>query len=88
MNNYHIIEVKYLGPTNTKGSRIKLTSSRFNQSVTIPYDYRFNNASDIAVDWLKTNGHPVIGCGEVKSGNVVIVDAFEHQFAPLKAVKE
>ena len=37
--NYHIIVVSYLGATNSRGSRMKLTSLRFNDSITLNYDY-------------------------------------------------
>lgn len=33
------ITVKYLGPTNTKGSRFKATHTTGSRSVTRPYDY-------------------------------------------------
>jgi hypothetical protein len=49
----HLIEVKYLGATNTRGSRVKITSLRFNDSVTIPYDYTYNSIDDIFEAWLK-----------------------------------
>ena len=85
--NFHLIEARYLGATNSRGSRVKLVSSRFEQSVTIPYNYEFNNARDIAIDWLKQNGHNVIGSGEVGRNYVIVVDATENQFKPLKEVK-
>lgn len=65
MKNYHIIKIKYLGPIDTLGSRIKLTSERFeNNSVVISYDYNFNNALDIAISWLNSHGYSVIGQAE------------------------
>lgn len=36
------IYTKYLGPTNTKGSRVKAYAHGDNRSVTIPYDYSGN----------------------------------------------
>ena len=80
MKNYHIIKVKYLGSTNFKGSRVKLTSDRFNQSVTIPYNYEFNSSYDMAADWLLKHGFEVIGGGEVKGIHIIITNTFE----PLK----
>ena len=65
MTNYHIVKVKYLGPTHTKGSRVKMTSERFeNNSITISYDYEFNNAMDIAIKWLSNHGYDVQGQAE------------------------
>ena len=87
MKNYHLIQAKYFGPTNTRGSRIKLTSGRFEQSVTIPYNYEFNTARDIAIDYLEKNGHNVVGSGEIDGHYVIVVDATDHVFKPLKEVK-
>ena len=77
--NLHLIEVKYLGATNTRGSRVKLTSLRFNDSVTIPYGYEFNNARDIAEAWLvsKMTKHGVVGSGETPKGYIIAVNVFE-----------
>lgn len=36
------INTKYIGPTNTKGSRIKATHSGKSLSVTLSYDYGLN----------------------------------------------
>ena len=84
MNNYHLIEARYIGATNSRGSRVKLVSARFEQSITIPYNYEFNNARDIAIDWLQSNGHNVIGSGEVGNHYVIVVDHIDHSFKPLK----
>ncbi len=87
MENFHLIEAKYFGPTNSRSSRVKLTSGRFEQSVTIPYNYKFNNARDIAIDYLEKQGHNVTGSGEVNGHYVIVVAASDNQFKPLKEVK-
>lgn len=87
MQNYHLIEARYFGPTNTRGSRVKLISGRFEQSKTIPYNYEFNNARDIAIDYLEKDGHNVVGSGEVNGHYVIVVAATDNQFKPLKEVK-
>ncbi len=71
--NFHVITVKYLGATNTRGSRVKLTSRRFNQSVIIPFDHQFNNSEDIAADYLKSLDFNVVGLAE----GCVITDTFK-----------
>lgn len=87
MENFHLIEARYMGPTNTRGSRVKLVSARFEQSVTVPYNYEFNNARDIAIDYLQKQGHNVTGSGEVRGHYVIVVAATENQFKPLKEKK-
>jgi hypothetical protein len=80
MKNYHAVMVKYLGATNTKGSRVKLTSDRFGQSVVINYDYNMSDIADMAVVWLADHGFDVIGHAETKNGYVI----FSGTFKPLR----
>lgn len=73
MENLHIIELKYLGATNTRGSRVKLTSKRFNESKTIAYNYKLNHIEDMAVEYLESKGFDIIGTAE----SYVITKTFE-----------
>lgn len=57
MQNLHLIEVKYLPATNTRGSRIKATSLRFGDSVVIPFDYSANNIAQGFILWLSANNN-------------------------------
>ena len=59
--NTRALNVKYLGPTNTKGARIKIIDRHFNQSITIPFNYEFQNALQGAVSYLLDNGWSVTG---------------------------
>lgn len=52
MTHLHLIKVKFLGATNTKGERVKITSTRHNKSKIISYDYQFNNALQVAMYYL------------------------------------
>lgn len=61
MKSVNIIIVKYLSPTNHKGTRVKLTSKRFEQSVTIPYDYTCNSSTEVAIKYLQEHEHNVWG---------------------------
>lgn len=55
MNHLHLIKVKFLGATNTKGERVKITSTRHNKSKIISYDYSFNNALEVAKNYLEND---------------------------------
>ena len=48
--------VRYIGPTNHRGSRIKLSLPRFNESLTISYDYTARDAEAGAVKFLASKG--------------------------------
>lgn len=83
MKNYQVIKVQYFGPTNARGSRVKLTDYRFNTSKTIPYGYEFNNARDIAIDWLTREGHKVVGQAEAPDHYLLMLDSVEGSFKSL-----
>jgi hypothetical protein len=80
MENYHIFEVKYLGATNTKGSRVKITSYRFRESITIPFDYALNSINEMAREYLTQRGFDIIGQGEASKYNILVSTTFN----PLK----
>lgn len=80
IQNVHIIKVKYLGATNTKGSRVKLTSEHFDESITFPFDYEKNSTNDMAIDWLQAHGHRVIA----QAKDAIVCEAVDGMFKPLK----
>jgi len=76
--NKHLITVKYLGPTNTRGSRVKLTSYRFKESVTLDYDYSFNSPLEQAKAHLDNIGFNIEGSGEASDTEYMIIsDTFK-----------
>lgn len=77
MNNLHVLKIFYLGATNTLGSRVKIQSERFKQKVTIPYDYKFNCITDIAINYLQSKNFVVIGKGEGDGCMYIITETFE-----------
>ena len=76
MKNYHIITVKRLGATNTKGARVKITSERFGDTIILPRNYEFDTVKDLAVDKLKDT-HDIVGSGETKDSYVLVSSTFE-----------
>ena len=56
MQNLRMFEVKYLGPTNHRGSRVKITDTRFKKSVTLSKSYNYDDILDQAKDFLKSKG--------------------------------
>jgi len=62
--NTRLLSFKYLGPTDFKGSRVKITDKRFKKSKTIPYDHCYNNAGAVAARYLLNNGWDVVGSNE------------------------
>ena len=80
LENFHIIEVLYVAPTNSTGSRVKIISGRFDQSIKIPFNHEFNNVYDIAQAYLKNAGFSFVGKAESKTGYFLISTTFK----PLK----
>lgn len=61
----HLIEAKYLGPTERTGPRVKLVSHLFNESVTISYDYDIGNIVYQASEWLRNRGFEIVNRWEM-----------------------
>ena len=77
MKNYHLFTVKYLGATNTKGARIKITSERFEQSITLSKDYSVE-ATEQAINYLNDKGFNIVGRGNGSNQtDVLISEVFE-----------
>ena len=86
MKSYHLIEVKYLGATNTRGSKAKITSLRFpNDSITVSLDYQYNNIRDQAIDLLNSFGFKINGSGYDEKKGVYILCS--ETFEPIKELK-
>jgi len=79
----HLIEVTYLGATNTKGSRMKLKSLRFGDSILLPNDNRYFRMTEQAENYLKAAGYKIVCYGETDKGYIIATDTFES----LKATK-
>lgn len=74
----HLIRAKYLGPTNTKPSRVKLISGRdASDHVTFDFDQRSAYTIDQAAHWLREHGYTVRAHGELSDSEYgVMVDEF------------
>ena len=46
-SNTTAVKVKYLGATDTKGSRIKITQLNNSKSVVLPYNYKYDTLAQI-----------------------------------------
>jgi len=52
LNHLRGFEVKYLQPTDTRGSRVSIYDTRHQVRKIISYDYRIGNTRDTAIDYL------------------------------------
>lgn len=56
LNHLRLFKVKYLCPTNTKGSRVKITDTKHNKSITLGYDYKHSDIRDQVIEYLTNKG--------------------------------
>jgi hypothetical protein len=84
--NYHLISIKYMGASNTRGSRVKIESLRFpNDSVTVSYSYQYGNILDQSIEFLKDQGFKLKGFGyDEKKGTYILMS---ETFEPIKELK-
>lgn len=82
---YRVFDVKFMGPTNYGGSKVKIHDLRFDESVTVPYDYAADGTADIAYRHLKSLGIKCVGFGYSKNGYVMWTKDFA---TPLKKNKK
>ena len=75
LTNFHSITIKYLPATNTRGSRIKLISTRFKCSIVLNYDYQIGDITAQAANWLTAKGFNVVGACE--DGKMIITSTFD-----------
>jgi hypothetical protein len=75
------IITKYLGPTNTQGSRIKAHTSYGRNSITLGYDYALNGkenhaaAAKTLATKLNWSGRWIEGGGDKGQGNIYVLDS-------------
>lgn len=79
--NCHFITSRYLGQTDSRSNKVKLTSLRFEKdSIQEGYDYDRGNVFDQGTAMLQALGYTVICSGEMPKGYVWAVA----EFYPLK----
>lgn len=87
--NTRVFKVRFLGPTNYRGSRVKITEQRMQitDSVTLSYNYEIGNTLEQAVKYLKDIGINVLGYGSDNDSYYVFSDSWAYmsdKFVQLK----
>ena len=80
MENLHALEIKFYAPTNYSGARVGIISKRFKQRIIINFDYEFDNATEIAINYLTKKGFNIVGKSEFGASDIILSDTFK----PLK----
>lgn len=74
MNHYHLIKVKYVQPTNTRGPRLGLRSWLFSESVILDQKHSFS-VLDQALNFLKNIGFEIVGTAELSNSEYAIISS-------------
>lgn len=86
--NYRVIEIKFLPPTNTLGSRIKLTQPSRGvddraKSKTIDLKYSDKDVQEQAIDYLKSKGFNIVGKVYLLNKYLIMVDNWGEDYINL-----
>ncbi len=76
MENLRAFIVKYVGPTNSNGSRVKIADQRFGKSKTLSYDHS-TDTKGTAVKYLEELGIKVRYQAEMKDAYILLTDNFD-----------
>lgn len=71
--NLIVIEVKWLGATNHRGSRIRLKNTFTEKKVILPNDDTFDRMADQAIDYLKQHNITCIGSSKESDQGIVLI---------------
>ena len=90
--NYRMIKVKFLGPTDTRGARVKIyESKRYNdyktQSIVLSYSYEHADIMEQAYELLIKNGFNVIARASQFENYVFLCDNWGDDFKEIKDLK-
>tara|TARA_Y100001938_G_scaffold57831_1_gene80789 strand:- start:1468 stop:1788 length:321 start_codon:yes stop_codon:yes gene_type:complete len=92
INNYRQIKVKYLGPTNNRGSRVCIYEpKRYNNDTTkriyLPYDYSIGDIQQQAYEYLLNKGFKVVCRASEYENYLFFVDNWANNFIELDTGK-
>ena len=81
MEHLRCFVIKYYGATNTKGSRLKITDTRFNKSIFLSFSYGNDWGKDQAVLFLRSKKIEVscMAWNETTGEDYLLTDNFETQ---------
>lgn len=87
--NYRIFKVKYVGPTNTRGSYVKIEeTARYNDDknkvVKLGYDYTLSDIQEQAAEYLESKGFKIVGRASEKDHYYLFADNWGSNFIELE----
>ena len=89
IKNHRTIKVKYLGPTNYRGSRIKIYDTQHQKTIskTFSYDYKIGNVEEQGFKILTENGWNVKGRGADFENFIFFCDNWGEDYKHINELK-
>ena len=69
--------ITFIGPTNSRGARVKIKDLRHNKTKILSYSYEFNNCKDEAEVYLRSLNIPLLYAAETEKGYLILTDNFD-----------
>tara|TARA_R100001460_G_scaffold19991_2_gene41568 strand:- start:3715 stop:4011 length:297 start_codon:yes stop_codon:yes gene_type:complete len=86
------IKVKFLGPTNHRGARVKIFepgrwAGDKTESITVPFSYSAGGADKQAFNLLTANGFNIVAKADTSEELVFLCDNWDENFVKLDTIK-
>lgn len=79
-----MLRIKYSPPSKKLQPRVKIISDLLGEFIFVPYPQKYDSITDCAEDYLTSNGHMIVGYGEVKGCSIIAVFPEDHQYKSIK----
>ena len=77
MKTYRVFEVSYKGPTNCRGSRIRIKDCDRDKTIFIPYNYEYFDSASGGLAYLQERGFKIVGQATTKNSRLYFTEDFE-----------
>lgn len=77
MKTYRVFEVSYKGPTDYRGSRIRIKDCAYNKTILIPYNYEYLDSAGGGLAYLQEHGFVIAGEATTKNARLYFTEDFE-----------
>jgi hypothetical protein len=82
--NYRQFKITFLGPTNHRGARVKITEHK--ESVILPYDYSIGDIEQQGLNYLTERGFKAVCRTQDKNSCSILCDNWGSDFIDLKNI--
>jgi len=88
-NNTITFSVKFLGATNNKGSRVKISEikryqEQKNNSITLDYNYQIGDVLSQGLEYLEKKGAKIVGYSSTVNEYLIFCDNWSDEYLTLK----